>query len=154
MSDAIKKAKIPECLRLEANNTCSLKMLGAASSPDGKAVRLDVYDKQDQHFPISMSAQDLCDLLLVVGIMSQEMEAKQKASGSEPQIQVLRGRNGQDLPPLRFRMSWSPEKQKMQFILGNAGLEFPMDADTAMTIGKGLLDKASRYSSGPTKAKH
>lgn len=148
-------AVIPDCIELEANNACSLDALEAVVSDDGEAIRIDISDKRGQLFPISMSKQDLCELLLLIGIMSQHMaEQKRLKTGKEPDTTVLQGKNGQDLPPLRCGITWSPETQKMRFIVGYAGLEFPMDADSALTIGQSLVEKAAPHATGRDQTSH
>jgi hypothetical protein len=120
-------------------------MLGAAMSVDGKMARIDIYDRQGQVFPIAMSERDLCELLRVVGYMSQEMAAKQEEFGAKPDVHFLRGQSDQPLPPLLVRLGWSPVTKAATIVIGNAGLQFPMDADTAKSIGQALVDQAAPY---------
>jgi hypothetical protein len=141
-------AKVPPCVQVEQNGACAVKALGAAMSVDGKTVRVDIYDRRNQVFPIAMSERDLCELLQVVGYMSQEMAAKQEELGARPDVHYLRGQGDQPLPPLRVRMGWSPVNQSATIVVGNAGLQFPMDADTARSIGQALIDQAGPYASG------
>lgn len=143
-------AKVPPCVQVEQNGACAVKMLGAAMSVDGKTVRVDIYDRRGQLFPIAMSERDLCELLRVVGYMSQDMAAKQEELGARPDAHYLRGQGDQPLPPLRVRFGWSPVNQSATIIIGNAGLQFPMDADTARSIGQALVDQAAPYASGRT----
>ena len=147
-------AKVPKCVKLEQNGTCSLKMLGATVSDDAKAIRIDLYDIRGQVFPIAMTGQDLCDLLQVVGYMSAEMANKQEAAGGTARVHILRQRAGQDLPPLRVRFVWSADSQKATVVIGNAGLQFPMDADTAKSIGQSLVEKAAPHATGQAGTKH
>jgi hypothetical protein len=120
-------------------------MLGAAMSVDGKMARIDIYDRQGQVFPIAMSERDLCELLRVVGYMSQEMAAKQEEFGAKPDVHFRRGQSDQPLPPLLVRLGWSPVTKAATIVIGNAGLQFPMDADTAKSIGQALVDQAAPY---------
>jgi hypothetical protein len=141
-------ARVPACVQVEQNGACAVRALGAAMSVDGKTVRIDIFDRRGQMFPIAMSERDLCELLQVVGYMSQEMAAKQEELGARPDVHFLRGQGDQPLPPLRVRLGWSPVNQTATIVVGNAGLQFPMDADTARSIGQALLDQAAPYATG------
>ena len=92
-----------------------------------------------------MSERDLCELLRVVGYMSQEMAAKQEEFGAKPDVHFLRGQSDQPLPPLLVRLGWSPVTKAATIVIGNAGLQFPMDADTAKSIGQALVDQAAPH---------
>ena len=143
------KAKIPECLQLDPNNTCQLAGFSYAISDDGDALRLDLFDKRGQHIPLAMTLPLLSDLLLMAVLASQDMAAKK---GDATRAHILRGYHGKDLPPLHYRMSWSAVTQKMTLIIGNLGLEVPMDAQSALEIGQGLVEKASKHAAGkPSK---
>ena len=138
-------ARVPPGVQVEDNGACSVKMLGAAMSVDGKMARIDIYDRRGQVFPIAMSERDLCELLRVVGYMSQEMAAKQEEFGAKPDVHFLRGQSDQPLPPLLVRLGWSPVTKAATIVIGNAGLQFPMDADTAKSIGQALVDQAAPH---------
>jgi hypothetical protein len=139
---------VPQCVQLEDNGACTVRMLGAAMSVDGKTVRVDFYDRRNQVFPIAMSERDLCELLRVVGYMSQEMAAKQEELGAKPDVTFVRGQSDQPLPPLRVRLGWSAANQSVTIVIGNAGLQFPMDANTAKSIGQALVDQTAPYTTG------
>src|SRR5262245_3015203 len=148
MSMANEAARVPACVEVEQNGACAVKGLGAAMSVDGKTVRIDIFDRRGQMFPIAMSERDLCELLPVVGYMSQEMADKQEELGARPDAHYLRGQGDQPLPPLQVRLGWSPVNQMATIVVGNAGLQFPMDAETARSIGQALVDQAGPHGAG------
>jgi hypothetical protein len=138
-------AKVPPCVQVEQNGACAVKALGAAMSVDGKTVRVDIYDRRNQVFPIAMSERDLCELLQVVGYMSQEMAAKQEELGARPDVHLPAWPGRPTAAPSAREDGWSPVNQSATIVVGNAGLQFPMDADTARSIGQALIDQAGPY---------
>ncbi|GLQ82879.1 hypothetical protein GCM10007881_64020 [Mesorhizobium huakuii] len=146
--------KVPEGVALDANGTCQVKSIRPVSSDDGQTVKLDFEDKKGQAFPLVFTENLLADLLFAIGFMSQEMDGKRKASGMESGLHVIRGYGGKDLPPVRVRIGWSPETQKALFVLGNIGLEVPMDADAVLAVGRDLVDKATSRVGRGKASKH
>ena len=67
--------------------------------------------------------------------MSQDMAITQEELGGEPGVNIVSGQDGASLPPLRLRFGWSPTDQMATLVIGNAGLKFPMTADTAKASG-------------------
>ena len=139
---------VPPCIQLEPGGVCSAKTLAAAMSKDGRSVRLNIVDDRNQLFPIGLSEGDLCNLLQIVGYMSQDMAITQEDLGGEPGVNIVSGQDGGSLPPLRLRFGWSPTEQMATLIIGNAGLKFPMTADTAKAIGQAIVDQASPHATG------
>jgi hypothetical protein len=46
------------------------------------------------------------------------------------------------------RLGWSAANQSVTIVIGNAGLQFPMDANTAKSIGQALVDQTAPYTTG------
>jgi hypothetical protein len=143
-----KVPSVPPGVQLEPGGVCSAKAFDVAMSKDGRSVRLNIVDDRDQLFPIGLSERDLCNLLQIVGYMSQDMAITQEELGGEPGVNIVSGRDGASLPPLRMRFGWSPSDQMATLIIGNAGLKFPMSADTAKAIGQAIVDQASPHATG------
>ena len=147
MTNDIPQRCLP-CVQVEQNGACAVKMFGAAMSKDGKSVRLDIYDRRGQMFPIAMSERDLCELLQIVGYMSQEMAAKQEDLGAGPMSTSCAARATNPFRLCVCGLAGRRSIKSATIVVGNAGLQFPMDADTARSIGQALLDQAGPYASG------
>jgi hypothetical protein len=139
---------VPPCIQLEAGGVCSAKTFAAAMSKDGRSVRLNIVDDRNQLFPIGLSEGDLCNLLQIVGYMSQDMAITQQELGGEPSVNIVSGQDADAFPPLRLRFGWSPTDQMATLVIGNAGMKFPMTADTAKAIGQAIVDQAAPYATG------
>lgn len=140
--------KVSEGIELGSNGTCSMQMIGSTVSDDGKAIKLDIYDKRGQVFPIAMAAQDLSKLFELAVFTSQAVADKQSVGGVWPPPMLLAGRNGNPLPPLRLRMRWSAATQTLDIVVGNVGVKIPMDAKAARLIGQTLVAEASPPTTG------
>src|SRR5215212_11276113 len=90
---------VPPCIQLEPGGVCSAKTFDVAMSKDGRSVRLNIVDDRNQLFPIGLSERDLCNLLQIVGYMSQDMAITQEELGGEPGVNIVSGQDGASLPP-------------------------------------------------------
>ena len=52
-------------------------------------IRLNIVDDRNQLFPIGLSEGDLCNLLQIVGYMSQDMAITQQELGGEPGVNIV-----------------------------------------------------------------